>query len=100
KETHPFSFPEPIMRWNGELFESAFKLPGFCLRENDYVIGDQKCGGNAQYIRKERFLHHTSFLWDFCHNKMDLLQNPKKTPPNRLGRAHDDFLCRMKDFFP
>lgn len=100
KETHPFDFPEPIMRWNGELLETAFAIPGFKLKENDFVIGEQKCGGNAQYIRKGRFLHHTSFLWDYETERMELLLHPKKTPTYRQGRGHDDFLCKLKDHAP
>lgn len=100
KETHPFSFPEPIMRWSAEIYQSAFPLSHFSLKENDYVIGDKKCGGNAQYIKKERFLHHTSFLWDYSPHLMQLLKHPKKTPPYRQGRTHSDFLCRLKEFAP
>lgn len=100
KETHPFDFPEPIMRWNGEFLEKAFVIPGFKFKENDFVIGERKCGGNAQYIRKKRFLHHTSFLWDYQDERMDLLLHPKKTPAYRNGRTHQDFVCRLKDHAP
>jgi lipoate-protein ligase A len=99
KEFHPFpAYPEPIMRWTGELYHAAF--PQISLRDNDYVIGERKCGGNAQYIKKERWLHHTSFLWDYTPERMNLLLHPQKTPTYREGRNHHDFLCRMKDHFP
>ena len=41
-------YPEPILRWSEELYKEC--LPSsFHLRENDYAIGEKKCGGNAQY---------------------------------------------------
>ncbi len=96
---HP-CYPEPILRWSGEFYGAALGLPKFALRENDFVLGEKKCGGNAQYIQKERWLLHTSFLWDFCPAKMGLLLHPKKTPQYRQGRAHADFVCSLKEFFP
>lgn len=99
KQLHPFpAFPEAIMRWSDALYKRAFDL--FALKENDYVIGDRKCGGNAQYIRKERWLHHTSFLWDFDPKQMEYLLHPKKTPSYRAARTHNDFLCRLKEYLP
>jgi len=100
KEIHPFSFPEPIMRWSENLYQAALPLKGFQLKENDYVIDEKKCGGNAQYIKKERWLHHTSFLWDYTPHLMELLLHPKKTPSYRQGRVHHDFLCRLNEFLP
>ncbi len=94
----PHDFPESIMRWTGEFYQRA--APPITLRENDYVIGEKKCGGNAQYIKKERWLHHTSFLWDYSEERMDLLLHPKKTPQYRNGRSHSDFLSKLSDFFP
>ena len=65
KHLHPFSaYPEPIMKWTEELYRGAFQHPEFRLRENDYVIGDRKFGGNARYIKRYRWLDHTSMLWD------------------------------------
>ncbi|MBS0624751.1 MAG: lipoate--protein ligase family protein [Verrucomicrobia bacterium] len=93
-------FPEPLLRWSGELYAKSWNIPEFHLRENDYVIGQKKCGGNAQYIRKDRWLHHTSFLWDYRESNMEYLQLPPKRPQYRLDRAHSDFLCRLKDFAP
>jgi lipoate---protein ligase len=99
KEVFPFSaFPERILKWS-EAFYQSF-LPTLQLRENDYVIGNRKCGGNAQYIKKDRWLHHTSFLWNFKEEAMRLLLHPKRTPIYREGRNHTDFLCCLKDFIP
>lgn len=72
----------------------------FALRENDYVVGDHKCGGNAQGISRDRFVHHTSFLWDFSDANMALLRMPAKVPDYRSQRAHTDFLCKLKDNLP
>ncbi len=100
KESHPFAaYPEPIMKWTEELYKEAFQHSGFALRENDYVLHDKNCGGNAQYIKKHRWLHHTSFLWDYSEENMQHLLHPRKTPSYREGRAHGDFLCRLKESF-
>lgn len=92
-------FPEPVMRWSGQFYQGLFSsLDSFSLRENDYVMGQRKFGGNAQYIRKGRCLHHTSFLWSFDPVKMSCLLQPEKAPMYRQGRSHDDFLCCLKDY--
>jgi len=90
-------FPEPILRWSADLYADAWKIPNFCLRENDYCIGEKKCGGNAQYIKKDRWLHHTSFLWDYSEENMGHLLLPAKRPKYRLNRPHSDFLTRLKE---
>jgi lipoate---protein ligase len=100
KDIHDFSpYPEPILRWHEELYREVFDHDAFHLKENDFVIGDRKCGGNAQYIKKDRWLHHTSFLWDYSEDKMSYLLLPKKTPHYRQKRSHSDFLCRLRDYF-
>ncbi|MCX6989855.1 MAG: lipoate--protein ligase family protein [Chlamydiae bacterium] len=101
KKDHPFqAYPEPIMKWSEGIYKSVFSSHPFALKENDYVMEEKKFGGNAQYIRKERWLHHTSFLWDYKKEKMEALLHPKKTPTYRAGREHESFLCKMKDFVP
>lgn len=101
KELHNFApYPEPILRWHEDLYREVFEHEQFLLRENDFVIADRKCGGNAQYIKKDRWLHHTSFLWDYSEDKMSYLLHPKKTPQYRRQRVHGDFLCRLRDYFP
>jgi lipoate---protein ligase len=98
RETHPFApYPEPIMKWSENLYKKAFQNDLFHLKENDFVIGQKKCGGNAQYLKKDRWLLHTSFLWDYNPLFMDYLLHPKKTPSYRLDRSHVDFLCCLKD---
>lgn len=89
-------FPKDVMDWTSTLYQ---QLP-FSLKENDYVIGEKKCGGNAQYFTKDRFSHHTSFLWDYSPEKMDYLLHPKKKPAYRQERNHQEFLCSLKPHFP
>ncbi len=99
KSHHPFpAYPEPILRWAASMLKLS--TPHLELRENDFVIGDKKCGGNALYIKKDRWLIHTSFLWDYTPERMQLLKHPPKTPPYRAGRSHDEFLCRLSDYYP
>lgn len=100
-DLHPFSpYPEPIMRWTEELYREALSLPSFALRENDYVIGERKFGGNAQYLRKQRWVHHTTLLWDYNPALMELLKEPKRRPEYRKERRHEEFLTRLKDHLP
>lgn len=97
-ETQPF--PEPVLRFTEELYKPLFHPFPFCVQGNDYTLGDRKCGGNAQYLRKGRFLHHTTFLWDYDPKNMDYLLHPKKMPTYRKDRPHTDFICRLSDYFP
>ena len=98
KKTHNISlFPEKIHSLMENFYNECFS--NISLKENDYVIGQKKCGGNAQYIKKDRWLHHTSFLWDFNKEDMDLLLMPPKQPKYRGNRSHSDFLCKLKDSF-
>ncbi len=99
KSSHSFpAYPEPILKWSASLYAEAF--PFISLQENDYVIGIKKCGGNAQYIKKDRWLHHTSFLWNFKPSHMELLLHPKKTPLYRKERSHTDFLTPLSCHSP
>lgn len=93
-------FPEPLLAWSANIYAESWKIPHFSLQTQDYTIGNKKCGGNAQYIKKDRWLHHTSFLWDYTAKNMEYLTLPKKQPDYRANRTHDDFLCRLKDFAP
>jgi len=93
-------FPRDIMAWTGEVYASAFGRLGlrdFGLRENDYVVDDgMKVAGNAQTIIKHRWLHHTSFLFDFDDKDMDYLAMPKNRPAYRRDRPHTDFITRIR----
>jgi lipoate-protein ligase A len=101
QETLPIElFPEPILRWSENFYKNAFSLPNFSLRENDFVLDDKKCGGNAQYIQKNRWLQHTSFLWNYNAKDFNYLLMPPKMPTYRQERKHQDFLCKLQPFFP
>jgi len=101
KDLHDFPpFPEKILQWSSAFYKESLGLSEFALQENDYTLGLLKCGGNAQYLRKDRWLHHTTFLWDFENTNMDYLLHPKKTPKYREKRSHLDFLCRLKPLIP
>ncbi|KAM0936180.1 putative biotinyl protein ligase (BPL) and lipoyl protein ligase (LPL), catalytic [Dioscorea sansibarensis] len=94
-------FPRPIMDWSGGLYGRVFEgFADFHLRENDYAFGNHKFGGNAQSITKDRWIHHTSFLWDYDAKNMEYLKQPMRAPKYRSERHHLDFLCRMKDYLP
>ena len=92
-------FPRDIMDWSRNVFAPVFdKLPTnvkFDLRENDYILDNVKIGGNAQSIIKDRWVHHTSFLWDYLPSNMQYLLMPKKQPDYRLNRSHEDFLDKI-----
>lgn len=93
-------FPERVHRWAADFYHQAFPDLGMTLRENDYVIGEKKWGGNAQYLAKGRWLHHTSILWDCDPEAMKVLLQPKKAPAYRRERSHEQFLMHLKDYFP
>ncbi|CAM6120492.1 unnamed protein product [Calypogeia fissa] len=94
-------YPRPIMSWTEQLYVPVFQdVPAFQLREHDYVFNDHKFGGNAQSIIKDRWLHHTSFLWDYQESRMALLKLPQRAPLYRQARTHADFICRLQDFLP
>ena len=92
-------FPRDIMTWSRSVFDPVFaNMPSgvkFDLRDNDYILDDLKIGGNAQTIIKDRWVHHTSFLWDYLPDNMRYLQMPKKQPEYRQNRSHLDFLDKI-----
>ncbi|KAL1533232.1 hypothetical protein AAHA92_33146 [Salvia divinorum] len=93
------SYPRPIMSWSSLIYKNIFQGIGeFSLRENDYVIGNHKFGGNAQSITKNRWVHHTSFLWDYEVSNMGYLKMPTRVPEYRQARNHVEFICRLKEY--
>lgn len=91
------SCPKSILDWTVGLYQPFLKEHDFRLQENDYALGIRKFGGNAQYLCKQRWLHHTTLLWDYNPDKMDYLLLPKKKPAYRQERSHADFLCVLKE---
>jgi lipoate-protein ligase A len=94
------SFPEPIMRWTEQFYRPLFHPHPFNLQENDYVMENKKFGGNAQSITKTRWLHHSSFLYNYNSHRMKYLHLPAKAPSYRHQRSHEEFLCCLKDYWP
>lgn len=93
-------FPKHLMEWSAEFYRPLFPENFFQLRENDYVSGNRKWGGNAQSIAKDRWLHHSSLLWDYRSELMNVLLLPPKMPMYRQTRSHEDFLCKLSDHHP
>jgi len=91
--------PKKLLEWTSCVYNPLFSHTRFAIRENDYAIDDKKVGGNAQYFAKKRMLHHTSFLWDYCLDKMQVLKQPPKMPEYRNNRSHDAFLTKLKKYF-
>jgi hypothetical protein len=67
----------------------------FALIEQDFTFGGQKIAGNAQAISRHRWVHHTSFLWDYNPGRMALLKEPEKRPEYRGNRKHSTFLTPL-----
>lgn len=91
------AFPEHIHNWALTHYQPW--LSAIHLKENDYCLGDKKFGGNAQYITKSRFVHHSSLLWSYDSSLMSLLTLPEKAPRYREKRPHSDFLCTLQPHF-
>lgn len=98
------AFPKQMMRWSASaVYDRAFAslgVRGFALRDDDYTIDGVKIGGNAQAISGTKWVHHTSFLYDFDSDKMRVLKQPHKQPEYRQDRDHESFLRRLKDDVP
>ena len=94
-------YPRDIMAWSGALYAPVFAsllppgAPPFSLSEHDYCLGDRKFGGNAQAVSRERWVHHTSFLWGAAEAHLALLRLPEKRPAYRRDRAHGEFLTTL-----
>ncbi len=92
--------PLAVLEWTKKIYSATFKGIDFMIKENDYAIGVKKFGGNAQYMRKNRWLHHSSLLWDYDLDNMNYLLMPQKTPKYREKRTHQEFLCSLKSYLP
>jgi len=96
------AFPRELMAWSAALYAPVFGAllprgaPPFALRGHDYALGERKVGGNAQAVSRDRFVHHTSFLWDFDAARMELLRMPAARPAWRADRRHADFVGTLR----
>eukprot|EP01083_Nonionella_stella_P152851 490412_1 len=105
------------MQWTKTFLSPVFNnvLPNmeFCIQEHvDYVLCDtnainsqntsKKIAGNAQKISRDRFDHHTSWLWKYDIDAIDkYLTIPPKTkqPEYRNNRTHKEFLLPLHELF-
>ena len=97
------SFPRELMAWSSRFYSPLFAsllpppAPPFSLAEHDYALGDKKVGGNAQTLSRDRWVHHTSFLWDYDPSLLGaLLKMPARAPSYRGGRPHSEFVTRLR----
>ena len=81
-------YPSSILGWVAQLLSPI----GIEVAAQDFVKGARKVGGNAQYLKGNRWLHHTSFLWNYSPARMNLLKIPARRPAYRAGRDHESFL--------
>lgn len=100
KDTQVPCSPREILFWTEELYRPLFNHPTFHVRENDYAFGEKKFGGNAHYLTRDRWLHHTCFLWSYDPQAMKMLALPSKQPTYRQNRSHDDFLTILSHHLP
>lgn len=91
-------FPEKILNWTSIIYQQIFPEE-FSIQGNDYTLNEKKMGGNAQYLAKNRWVHHTSFLWNFSQKMMEYLLHPPKMPLYRKERSHQDFLTSISPYF-
>jgi len=82
----------------------ALDHPTFHLLENDYTFKFPsskllKIAGNAQSIKGESWLHHTSFLWDLPIG-LEHLKIPENRPKYREGRDHKEFITNIGKYYP
>ena len=95
---------QSIMAWMADrVYAKVFgdSREPFSLRVQDYCLGERKIGGNAQALARDRFVHHTSFLYDYDEAEMaKYLRTPEKQPEYRQQRPHADFITRAAHLFP
>lgn len=95
---HVAPYPQSLLEWSSHLYAPLFDQ-GFARIEQDYTLNGKKCGGNAQYLAKGRWVHHTSWLWNYTAEQMHYLKPPPKQPVYRQGRSHLDFLTPLSHHF-
>lgn len=105
--------PREIMQFTDDLlspvFDGVTDLEFTVLEHVDYVLWDEKdvksakkIAGNAQKISKDKFDHHTSWLWKYDIeqiNKYLAVPPLKKQPEYRNNRSHEEFLLPLSELF-
>ncbi|AHK63771.1 Octanoyltransferase LipM [Chlamydia avium] len=98
--SEPMMSSQELMSWTYTIYAPIFPTT-FAINENDYTLGNKKVAGNAQYIQRFRWVHHSSFLWDMDIEKIArYLPIPQKQPSYRKQRKHQDFLTTIRPYFP
>ncbi|KAB1204245.1 hypothetical protein CJ030_MR8G016424 [Morella rubra] len=89
------SLDDHLARWFGlnqskyqwaldDYYESkGVKVVTTSCKPNYYVFGSRKFGGNAQSVTKNRWIHRTSFLWDYEVRSVAYLKPPARAPEYR-----------------
>lgn len=95
---HVELYPHALMEWSSQFYAPLF-TQDFARIEQDYTLNGKKCGGNAQYLAKLRWVHHTSWLWNYTAEQMCYLKPPPKQPTYRQNRSHLDFLTPLSRHF-
>jgi len=63
---------------------------------SDLAIGDKKFSGNSLRCRRNSLLYHGTLLYQFDLPLVGKLLNmPKRQPPYRAGRSHDEFVTNL-----
>jgi lipoate---protein ligase len=88
--------PQALLQFIGDLIQPL----GIQIEAQDFTVQGRKVGGNAQYLRRGRWLHHTSFLWNYSPARMNLLKIPSKQPSYRAAREHHEFVRPLSEFLP
>jgi lipoate---protein ligase len=100
QKEHPFPpNPQGMMIYVAKILEKAFLPFKMSIEAQDYILDDRKIGGNAQSFTKHRVLHHTSFLYSWQKEFMNLLKMPLVQPEYRRKRKHEDFLGSLDAYF-
>jgi lipoate-protein ligase A len=99
KELEEAKCVDTLFNWTVDGFKKAHPNLPIDRIETDYVLEKNKVGGTAQYVKKDRILHHTSFLFDFSNEKLSLLKTPQKAPSYRQNRPHATFVTSLKSHF-
>ncbi|MEB2681318.1 lipoate--protein ligase family protein [Chlamydia suis] len=95
----PMPSSKKLLQWTSTIYTPIFPS-GFKVIDNDYTLFEKKIGGNAQYIQKQRWVHHTTFLWDMNPQKLArYLPIPQIQPAYRQNRSHTDFLTTIHSWF-
>lgn len=68
---------------------------------SDLAVGDKKVGGTSLFRSRQYLLYQASLIFNLDLGLISgLLRHPSKEPDYRKGRAHQDFLAGLNNYFP